>query len=269
MLRTLSLLCGCLLLGPAVAWSQPATPVEAAYDIYARGLQVAELQAAFALGPANYKLQMTYHTTGLIGALFSGHQLSTVQGSWQGDRAAPRRFLGDGFWRGETRRTVIDYDHGHPLVREMIPANDEERDSVPPALQANTVDTLSALALLMRRVQDTGRCEAVVTTFDGRRLAEIAAHTAGEEILPPIGRSSFSGRALRCDFDGRQLGGFVRDIDQDTLRRPQHGSAWLAEIVPGAPRLPVRITFETRWFGPATMYLTKAAPSSQPVPASN
>jgi hypothetical protein len=269
MLRTL-LFCGCLLLAPTFARSQPATPpVEAGYDIYARGFEVAELQAAFALGPTNYQMQMTYRTTGLIGALFSGHQLSTVRGSWQGDRPAPSRFFGEGFWRGEPRRTVIDYDHGHPLLREMVPANDEERDSVPPALQANTVDTLSALAMLMRHVQNTGRCEAAVTTFDGRRLAEIAAHTAGEEILPPTARSTFSGRALRCDFDGRQLGGFVRDVDQDTLRRPQHGSAWLAEIVPGAPRLPVRITFETRWFGPATMYLTKATPRSQPFPASD
>ena len=36
------------------------------------------------------------------------------------------------------------------------------------------------------------------------------------------------------------------------------GSAWMAPVLPGAPSLPVRIAFQTRWFGWATMYLTGA-----------
>lgn len=258
-----------LLLGTAAVRADPLTTFHAEYEIYAHGLDVAELEAGFGFGRWNYQMQMSYRTTGLVGALFHGYQFSVVEGAWQGSRPAPLRFFGDGFWRGEPRRTLIDYDRGQPLIRTLIPPNDEERDPVPPQLQANSIDTLSALALLMRRVQDTGGCEADVRTFDGRRLAEISAHTVGDEILPATGRSMFSGRALRCDFDGRQLAGFVRDADQDQLRRPQHGSAWLAQVVPGAPRLPVRITFETRWFGAATMYLAKAGPGLPPAPASN
>ena len=129
---------------------------------------------------------------------------------------------------------------------------------MPPAQQVDTMDSLSALALLMRHVQATGRCEARVMTFDGRRLAEVSAHTVGEEVLQPSSRRSFHGPTLRCDFEGRQLGGFLRDADQEQLRRPQHGSAWLAPIGPGGLRVPVEITFGTRWFGDATMYLAKS-----------
>jgi len=43
-----------------------------------------------------------------------------------------------------------------------------------------------------------------------------------------------------------------------------HGSAWLAPFLPGTPALPVRISFQTRWFGVATMYLTSAAPAGEP-----
>ena len=95
-----------------------------------------------------------------------------------------------------------------------------------------------------------------MNTFDGRRLSSLEAHTVGEEVLPKTDRSSFEGPALRCDFEGRQLGGFVHDDDLNVLRRPQHGSAWFASLAPGAPPVPVRITFSTRILGAATMYLT-------------
>jgi hypothetical protein len=41
-----------------------------------------------------------------------------------------------------------------------------------------------------------------------------------------------------------------------------HGSAWLAPVVAGGPSLPVRMAFETRWFGDAIMYLTSIGPAS-------
>ena len=42
-------------------------------------------------------------------------------------------------------------------------------------LQANTMDTLSALAELIRMVDATGRCEATAHTYDGRRAVAIEA----------------------------------------------------------------------------------------------
>jgi len=252
----LPLLLGGLLCLPA-ARAQPAPEQHAGYDIYAVGVPVAVLNTGFALGASDYRIDLSFRTTGLVGWFYSGHQQSGVAGRWQGDRPAPRRYAGQGVWGGRARQTLIDYADGQPLVRSLVPPNDEEREPVPPALQANSVDALSAVAMLIRRVARTGRCEAEATTFDGRRAVDIAARTVGEEVLPPSTRSIFTGRALRCDFEGRLLAGFLRDGDRVELRRPRHGSAWLAQIEPGAPPIPVRVDFETRWFGPATMYLTE------------
>ncbi len=257
----LPVLVGLSCFAPASAQTLPDR-LSARYEAYAVGVPVAELRSGFALGLRNYRIEIAYETSGLIGALFRGHQTTTVQGLWDGDRPEPVRFVGDGYWRGQWRQTVIDYQRGQPMVRSLIPSNDDEREPVPPELQTRSIDTLSAVALLMRRVARTGRCEAEATTFDGRRAVDVVARTVAREELQPSARSSFAGPALRCDFEGRLLAGFLRDADQAELRRPQHGSAWFAQAVPGESPIPVRISFETRWLGPATMYLTEAGRAS-------
>ena len=128
---------------------------------------------------------------------------------------------------------------------------------MPAEQQRGTIDTLSAMAQLLDQVNRTGRCDGVVQTFDGRRLASLRSWTVGMAPIPPSSVSSFSGPALHCEFEGRQLGGFMLDEDRATLQRPQRGNAWFAAVSPGGPMLPVRISFHTRWFGDATMYLTK------------
>jgi hypothetical protein len=251
----------------APAWAASGADdggVHATYHTYAAGLYVANVKAGFGLGPWSYQVQIAFHTTGLVGFFYRGHQFNTVTGSWDSSQPAPREFYGDGEWRGLHRVTLIDYDRGLPQIRSLVPPNETERQKVPPDLQANTVDTLSALAELMRNVASSGRCETTVHTYDGRRVTEVAARTVGTETLEQTDRSTFSGRALRCDFEGRMLAGFLLGDSDEAHRRPLHGSAWLAEVVPGTVPMPVRMTFETRWFGDATMYLTKAGQGQLP-----
>ena len=240
---------------PAHAQAVRAEPVHAGYAAYAAGLNVVVMDAEFLVAPSDYRVHLTYRTTGALGLVIYSHQDTTVEGRFVADHAVPRRFYSFGVLRGEQRVTQIDYPAGQPSVRQLVPPNDHEREPVPPDRQANTIDTLSAMAQLMRRVNATGRCDGRVVTFDGRRLSELAASTAGVQVLQHTSRSSFSGPALRCDFEGRQLGGFKLGEDPDELRRPQHGSAWFASLTPDGAKVPVLISFHTPWFGQAMMYL--------------
>ena len=156
--------------------------------------------------------------------------------------------------RGRPLVTQIDYPGGNPRVVQLAPPVEDDRESVPASLQPGTIDSLSAMAELVASVARTGRCDGAQRTFDGRRLSELSARTVGEESLAPTGRSTFSGRALRCDLEGRQIAGFAKDADP-AAARPLHGSAWFASLAPGTPAVPVRISFETRFFGAATAYL--------------
>ena len=256
--------CGLGLIGfllPCTALAQtPASfaplSLHASYETYAAGIHVAEVDTAFSFGPWNYQMNLDYRTTGIVGFFFGGHQFDHVNGFWQGRRAAPSVFVGRGEWRGIDRVAEIDYRQGKPVIRRLTPPNTDEREAVPASLQDHTIDTLSAVAELIHVVAETGRCETAVRTYDGRRAVELEAHTVGEEMLETNSRSKFGGKTLRCDFSGRMLAGFKLGDDRARDSRPMHGSAWLAPVVAGGPPLPVRLAFETRWFGDAIMYLT-------------
>lgn len=260
MIRYSAALIGLLLPCPAAARAPAA--LHASYATRAAGLEVADVDASFSIGPRTYQMSLAYHTTGVTGVFFRSRQVSTVYGSWHGTKAVPARFVGEGTWRGADRLVDIAYEHGQPGIRKLVPPNEEEREPVPDNLQANTIDTLSALMELVHVAGDTGRCETAVRTYDGRRAVDIEAHTVGQEVLQPTGHSGFAGTALHCDFSGHMVAGFRFDDDRARESRPMHGSAWLAPVAAGGPPVPVRMTFETRWFGNATMDLTAVGPGA-------
>jgi len=234
-------------------------PVDLAYATYAAGLNVLRLQAVLDETDSGYGLHVHYRTAGLFGFFLHSETDSMVQGVWDEDGDPdPLQFYSYGDIRGQPRRTLIRYRNGMPEVQLLQPPTDGERDPVPVSMQLHTMDTLSAMVLLIRHVASTGRCDGQVATFDGRRAARISAHTVGVEMLRPAHGSQFAGLALRCDFVGEETAGFKHGEDPDELRRKQHGSAWFARPLPGEPPLPVRIAFETRWFGAATCYLLSA-----------
>ena len=244
------------LLLPCAALAQTPESIHAIYETYAAGMPVAHVETALSIRPRGYQIDLGYHTTGMIGFFLSGHQFDQVNGSWQGLRAMPSHFTSNGSWHGIARHTDIEYQDTRPIIRQLVPSIANEREPVPEALQANTIDTLSALVELVRVIETTGRCENQTHTYDGRRAVELEAHTAGEEVLQPTNRSSFAGKTLRCDLTGHMQAGFLFSDDRQRDRKPMHGSAWLAQVVPGGPPVPVRLSFETKWFGNATMYLT-------------
>lgn len=236
--------------------SAHADPVRAHYVAYAAGLNVLTMDSTLDLQPGRYRMDIEFQTAGTV-SLFNATRIATrTDGLFSGPRAAPTRMFSAGTLGGAPRKTSIEYQAGQPVIRELSPPNETERETVPADDQRNTIDTLSAMAQLVRQVNQTGKCEGSVRTFDGRRLSELRAWTIGTEALPPSGRSSFAGPALHCEFEGKLLAGYKNDEPRDRQQRPQRGGAWFAAVTPGGPQIPVRISFHTRWFGDAVMYIT-------------
>lgn len=250
---------GALRLIPALLCLLPGGTQAAAQTLhlvaYSTGLRVLEIHATLALGADRYRADLAVRTVGVLSLFLGGRTEAVAYGTWHGDAAAPAAYDVDGRWEGETLLTRIDYIDGRPDVRALLPEVSREREAVPQPLQANTIDSLSAMAALVHRVNTTGRCDGAARVFDGRRLSQITVETVGTQVLPPTDRSSFSGPALRCDFDGRLLAGFKYDDNRARAARPRHGVAWLARLSPDGPMVPVRLQFDTPFFEDVTMYL--------------
>jgi len=248
----------------ALGWAAPAAadPMPIAYNLHYQALSlgfvIMQMDASIRITERTYDVALTYHTAGFAGFLYPGRQSEQVSGVWEGDRAAPQRYLASGEWRGRPRHADIVYRGRQPDILELFPPDSGEREPVPPALQRGTDDTLSALVQLLAHVDRTGSCNTAARVFDGRRLSEIDASTVGLQSLGRAAGSIFAGTALRCDFVGRMLAGFLLSRPHTTPGRPRHGAAWFASLQPGGPALPVRMSFQTDWFGDVTMVLTAA-----------
>jgi hypothetical protein len=230
------------------------------YTLHVVGIPVADAALNIDLTEAGYHAALRFHTTGLANLLDSGHLEETVSGGLRNDRPAPQVYTSNGFLHGQNRVVDMTWQDGSPLVTAITPPNATEREDVPAALRAGTVDQVSLIVLLLHLADQTGRCEATARSYDGRDLQSFQVRTLGEEELPPSGQSSFSGRALRCEFTSQTLAGFRFGSGGEQDHRPHHGTIWLGRVVSGGPRLPVRAAVETRWFGDATIYLTSVAP---------
>jgi hypothetical protein len=239
--------------------------LSATYDGYAHGVIALRLTASFDFTPSGYSGRLEFHTAGMLGWVNHTESDSQVAGRFTATTppmAAPTRYDSTGLLHGTQRVTHMTYKDGMPVIEAQSPPAEQERTPVPPAQTAHALDTLSAIALLIRQAGATGKCDGSVTAFDGRRLTALVAHTAGDATLPPERKFNFDGNTLRCDFVGTQLAGFIKTQDEAQLRRPRHGTAWLAPLVPGAPPVPVKVMFEHQALGMVTMYLTSVSGSS-------
>jgi hypothetical protein len=265
-MRTLIAAAALAALAPAVRAAEP--PLLASYTAYFSGFSVVTLDAALRLEAERYRLAALMRTTGILAAFLRGEQTAEVEGVVQpgsGVGLAPARYAMEGRWRDRLRRIAMRWPGGEPEVLALIPANTEEREPVPVELQRGTIDTLTAIVSLLRRVTETGRCEGEAALFDGRRRTDVAAHTQGEETLHAHRWGIFAGPALRCTVEGRQVAGFWSGQNRDEAGTPRSATAWLARPEPGMPLIPVRIEAETGW-GPVYIHLTRIGRGELPLP---
>jgi hypothetical protein len=253
------------LAAPLPAAAAPSGTLSMQFDGYAHGLIVLKMNGSLALTNSGYSGRLTLRTVGLVNLFSHMDSDSQARGYFRGDDVAPEQFDSTGITRGAARAMHIAYTAGAPHITQQEPPVDETRTPVPPQDTAGSIDTLSAIALLMHRAAEHGTCDGAVHMFDGRRLTDLKAHTAGQDTPSPSQKTKFNGPALRCDFDGVRLAGFARADDEAQQRLPRHGTAWLAPVVAGAPPVPVRVAFQNKVLGQVTLYLTDASFSPSPV----
>lgn len=245
-----------------------AEAVVARYEVRAGGLSVMRAEVLFDLSGPRYRVRTRVLPVGVGGLFGGGEQVSVTEGSWRGADPLPRRHSSEGEWRGARRAVLLDYAPppvgagATPLLRLLEPPIEPEREPVPDAMRRGTVDSLSAMAKLLRTVSDTGRCEGEAPIYDGRRRSDFRAWTEGTDELRRVGGGAFAGPALRCAFLGHVVAGRHPGHERDNAARPQQPvTAWVARPLPGRAAIPVLIELQTRWFGSVRVVLTGVEPT--------
>ena len=244
-----------------------AEGVLARYEVRARGLNVMRAEVLFDLSGPRYRVRTRVLPVGIGGLFGGGEQVSATEGSWRGADPLPRRHSSEGEWRGARRAVLLDYappsgNGAAPLLRVLEPPIEAEREPVPDAMRRNTVDSLSAMAKLLRAVGDTGRCEGEAPVYDGRRRSDFRAWTEGTDELRRTGGGAFAGPALRCGFLGHVVAGRHAGYERENAGRPpQPVTAWVARPLPGRAAIPVLIEMQGRWFGAIRIVLTGVEPA--------
>jgi hypothetical protein len=237
-----------------------AAATELDFGVYLLAVPVGNSIWTLDLTPTSYRMAMNFQTTG-IADLFAKDQLSEhASGRIVEGQPVPIEYVSDSHRRGDDRLVNLQWHDGSPVLTTITPPNSVEREDVPMELRLHTIDPLSATVLMLRQVAQTGRCEATARTYDGRRASLFRSYTSGEENVPQSVHSIFSGPALRCDFIEHTLAGFRLGSAREEDVRDRPGTMWLTQLYPGGPRLPVRATVATPWFGAATFYLTGSRP---------
>ena len=230
------------------------------YTMHVMGIPLADATLNIDMTEAGYRSRLHFHTTGLAALVDSGRVDQTVSGTLSYERPAPQVYRSIGYLHGQNRVVDMMWQGGTPMVTAIAPPNAVEREDVPVALRAGTVDPNSLIVLLLHLADRTGRCEDAARSYDGHELQLFRIRTAGRGRNPGLQPVELcSDVPCAATSPARSLAGFRFGSGGEQDRRLRRGTIWLARVSDSGPPLPVRAAVETRWFGDATIYLTSVA----------
>ncbi|MUG79446.1 hypothetical protein GM608_04300 [Bombella sp. ESL0380] len=228
------------------------------YGVFIHGYRALGADADYVLQPWGYGVETHLYTVGLASWFLTLNLLSSAQGHFNGDNVAPVSFSNSGFAHGEEEKAHIDFDLTGPHVAVFLPV-DKQREPLPAAELKQSVDMLSFLVALTHRMTLKQDCTFSRPVFDGIRLSYLDVHGPSQTTLPKDHGSYFRGDALKCDFTGRQIGGFsIGTRFKAAQSSPHKGTVWFVHDPQGG-FVPARIEFDHYKMGQILVVL-QAAP---------
>jgi hypothetical protein len=225
--------------------------VSLSYEIYSGGFHLATVDLDLAMAGARYDITTRLQTAGFLSWFLPWSQVSATEGTVLDGAMAPVRHRSEGQVRGRKRTVEIDYEKGRvSAVRvEPAPADDEQRDEVPPAMRREGIDPISAILGAVQRLSNGRGCEGRLPVFDGRRRYDLVLTDRGHRAMPETRYSMFAGNAVLCDFAYEPIAGHIRrqpDPDLPDKRGVQSGRVYAA-VAAGSLVMPVRVEIDSDW----------------------
>jgi hypothetical protein len=239
-----------------------ARPAEAArsdlllaYDVRYGGVTVMKVEARLDLAAGSdrsYAIALEGRTVGLLNSLKPIVFTATSKGVSTEAGFQPALYATTTVKRDKRKGVTIAFAPDGTPATQFTPADDAEE--LPPAeLLEGIVDPASAFLELVRSVAETAACSGTAGVFDGKRRYDVTFTSLSRETLQKTSHSPYAGETKRCRIKMRPLHGF-----KPGKPRPLDGTElWFAEVLSGAPPLPVRIETEIS-LGAVRLELTSA-----------
>ncbi|MBR0559610.1 DUF3108 domain-containing protein [Neokomagataea anthophila] len=245
----------------STVWAQDSTPISGpvsaheSFAAYVHDLHALNADVSFATQPWGYGGNAHIRSIGMIGWFVRMDVTARMEGHFgPGNTVAPILYDSAGLSRGAQRHVHLDYQNNTPTVTVHTPP-ETDRDPVPSSTLPGTIDTFSGMVRLLQTMRNTGQCNGSANVFDGARLTHITVHGPVADNVPTDHDQLETGAALRCDFVGQQVAGFIKDSpNRAKMASPQPGAVWFKNVQ-GFGLLPVRVEFEHPKLGHISLVL--------------
>lgn len=236
-----------------------------AHEVYWLGFPVFTMETKGEFDGRHYALASTQATLGLFDLIVDFHSLAESKGALRAGAAGlgvqPESYRHQARWHGEERHVRLDYTGDGPPKADVAPPPEaDDRDPVPPELQAGTIDPLSAAVLLGAVEAGRPPCSSDAAIYDGRQRYNLRFESLGSEILEKHVDTVYGGEAIKCHVAIERVAGFMHRWRAEPTRPPS--LLWLARFLDGRILLPVKLETETRW-GSLVGYLTAISIESE------
>lgn len=220
----------------------PAEAGEArlAYDVYAGGFRVGQVEAAADVTDRAYEARAQFTTAGTLADLFPVRFVFAAQGTRKSPALRPRRYHSQFFGFAGDPIQDVAFDGKAPTLDP-----DWTRGRGPGAVLREPfgTDPVTAVVAALLRAPDTA-CDRTIRLFDGIRVYEIALGPPRGDTLTRYAETYFVGEALRCPWEYRLVSARKEDWANDLFgETPPSGDIWFAELPTGLT--PVRFLAET------------------------
>ena len=270
--------------GPATqaAWSGAAAPdaLVLEYEAYFGGFHIGSARAVVSADGRRYRLEAAGRARGLLdwysgwrGNVLTRGRLPPKTGA--ADDAAdgaphaivPRLHSHAGTWQEDRRWTRVSYGDAGRIADQSASREDAEEAGettpVPPESLSGTIDPLTAVLRLSRRIAAGEVCRADLRIYDGRRRYDLAVRDAGTRRFAANAYSVFEGEAHGCRLSIERIGGFRKERSKYS-EATRERLVWVARPLPDVMPVPVRVDIETG-LGHAVMHLVGAARNGERV----
>ena len=221
--------------------------VSLGYKVYIGGIHTANIEYGSEINPKNYSLKLQLKASKFVGLFLSARMSFFSKGEVVAGKPVITNGGTDSDWRGKNYKIRLEYSSLSTTPVVKITGSQEEKSVslITEVMKEKTTEVTGAIQHLVNAVTNYEICDSNVRVYDGKR-AFVASIKKGVEVnMRRTNYSIYQGKALKCHFSFKKLGGFRVDNDDDDRPTYHPIFVWFGKPFKHVLSVPVRIEFKT------------------------